>query len=237
MSGRVQSPWVWQRHAGYRSRWIGARQALVVADHIAERDPVAAHQPGGEPERGGELARVAEDLPVARADVLDPDRRPVETDRVAAPDGQAHQLVDGAVPVDDEVRARAGPLVQLGVGRVGCERVPGGREALVRGVVLDDHARVLQLPRRLAVVPRVVRGGLAQARGAERHGLPDDRRLLQRQRRQDEQRDHRTGVTAPGFPGRAPPRRSARARRERGRTRWLPPGSAPRAPARRRGSA
>src|SRR2546427_723737 len=50
---------------------VRARQALVVADHVAERDAVLLHQPHGQPLRRCELARVAEDLRVARADVFD----------------------------------------------------------------------------------------------------------------------------------------------------------------------
>jgi hypothetical protein len=37
---------------------------------------------------------------------------------VAAHDVEWNQLVDGAVAVDDEVRANAGQLAQLGVGNV-----------------------------------------------------------------------------------------------------------------------
>ena len=86
------------------------------------------------------------------ADLLDPDRRPVQADGVTAADAERDELVDRAVAVDHEVRAVAGKLVQLRVGRVRGERVPGAGEALVVGEVLDDHVRGGELPGRLAVV-------------------------------------------------------------------------------------
>ncbi len=94
---------------------VRARQALVVADDVAELDPELLRQPERQLERGGELARVVQDVRVAVADVLDPDRRPVEADGVPAARGQVDELVDRPVRVDDEVRARPGQLVQLGV--------------------------------------------------------------------------------------------------------------------------
>src|SRR5215208_1542569 len=82
---------------------VRALEALGVADHVAEIDAVAPHQPTRQLDRRAELAAVAEDLGVAEADVLDPDRRPVEADGVAAADAEPHELVDRAVAVDDEV--------------------------------------------------------------------------------------------------------------------------------------
>ena len=76
-------------------------------------DAVPAHQPERQRERGSELRRVVEDLSVARADVLDPERRPVEPHRVAAHRVQTDELVDRPVPVDDEVRADARELAEL----------------------------------------------------------------------------------------------------------------------------
>ena len=91
-------------------------EALVVADHVPERDPVPAHQPYCQRERRLQLPRVVEDRGVARPDVLDPDRRPVQPHRVPAADAERHELVDRPVRVDDEVRARAGQLVSSGSG-------------------------------------------------------------------------------------------------------------------------
>ena len=87
-----------------------ARQALVVADHVGQRDAVPRHQPGGQRERDAHLRRVAEHLGVGESDVLDPDRDLVQPDRVPAHDVERHELVDRPVAVDDEVRARAGQL-------------------------------------------------------------------------------------------------------------------------------
>ena len=52
------------------------------------------------------------------------------------------ELVDRAVAVDDEMRARAGQLVQLRVRNVGAERVVRRRERRRRGDVLDDRTRL-----------------------------------------------------------------------------------------------
>src|SRR4051812_49667523 len=54
---------------------------------------------------------------VAEPDVLDPDRRVVEADGVAADRPQLDGLIDRPVGVDDEMRARSRQLVQLGVGQ------------------------------------------------------------------------------------------------------------------------
>ena len=67
-------------------------------------------------------ALVAEDHRVARADVLDPDRRVVHADRVPASRPERHELVDGAVAIDHEMRTRSGELTV--VSRVRRERVP-----------------------------------------------------------------------------------------------------------------
>src|SRR5438552_2975811 len=121
---------------------VRAREALVVADHVADLDVEAAREPGRELERGADLDLVVEDLPVARADVLDPDRDVVEPHRVPAHDVELDELVDRPVAVDDEVRAVSGESAELAVRRVRGEAVPGGREAVATGVVLDDHLRM-----------------------------------------------------------------------------------------------
>ena len=68
-----------------------------MADHVRATPIVAAAQPAREPQRRGHLARVAEDLGVAEADVLDPDRGVVQPDGVAAHDRAPDELVDRAV--------------------------------------------------------------------------------------------------------------------------------------------
>src|SRR5215212_9905625 len=85
---------------------IAAAQALAVPDHVVARDRVATREPERQRKRGSELPGVAEDLTVARADVLDADRGPVQPDRVAADERQSHELVDRSVAIDDEVHAR-----------------------------------------------------------------------------------------------------------------------------------
>ena len=106
----------------------------------------------------------------------------VEPDRVAADPLQPHELVDRAVAVDDEVRADAGPLAELDVGRVGGERVVGRAVGAGGGEVLDDRLRGEQ-PRAVeAVVAARVGAGLADAVGAERDRRPDDPRLRDRGR-------------------------------------------------------
>ena len=89
---------------------IRARQALCMPDHVRERDAVAVHQPERQLQRGAHLPWVVEDRRVARADVLDADRGPVEADGVAADRRQRDELVDRAVAVDHEVRARSRQL-------------------------------------------------------------------------------------------------------------------------------
>src|SRR5438105_14871875 len=70
---------------------VRAREALVVADHVADPDVKAADEPSGQLERRAELGAVVEDLAVRGADVLDPDRDVVEAYSVAAPDAHAHE--------------------------------------------------------------------------------------------------------------------------------------------------
>ena len=120
------------------------------------------HEPQRQLDRGRELARVAEDLGVARADVLDADRRPVEADGVAAADAEPDELVDRAVAVDDEVGAHAGHLVQLRIGRVRREGRPRRGERVACRVVLDDDAGMGQAPGAVAVVPGRVGGRLGE---------------------------------------------------------------------------
>ena len=158
---------------------IGAGEALRVADDVAEVDSVPRHQPAGELDRGGELSRVADHCGVARADVLDADREPIETNGVATADVKARELVDRPVPVDDEVRAGSGQLAQLPVGRIRREGIPGGTERLVGGVVLHDRARP-ETPARGAVVATGIGGHLVEAARRHWHRLPANRRLRRR---------------------------------------------------------
>ena len=107
MSACVQSPCVWQRQGAYSSWWYGEVRLSLWPITSPSEMLVPAHQPDGQRERRLQLPRVVEDRGVARADVLDPDRRPVQPDRVPAADAERHELVDRAVRVDHEVRARA----------------------------------------------------------------------------------------------------------------------------------
>ena len=110
-------------HRGDALVVVRAGEALRMPDHVARADPEAVLQVARERERGGELRRAAHDVAVGDADVLDPDRGVVEPDGVPAAPAQRDELVDHAVAIDDEVRADAGPLAVLHVGRVGRERV------------------------------------------------------------------------------------------------------------------
>src|SRR4051794_5885324 len=92
---------------------IRARERLVVADDVAPRDPEARHQPARQPQRCPQLLAVPHHHRVARADVLDADRRPVQPDGVAADVAQRNDPADVAAAVDDVVRADAGQLVEL----------------------------------------------------------------------------------------------------------------------------
>ena len=96
-----------------------ARQALVVADHVRERDPVAPMSQSVSASDERICAASPSTCASDSADVLDPDRRPVEPDGVPARCVELDELVDRAVAIDDEVRARPRQLVQLGVRDVG----------------------------------------------------------------------------------------------------------------------
>src|SRR4029077_7062988 len=87
---------------------VRAGEALVVPDHVADLDVVAADEPRRELERRAHLLLVVEDLGVGRADVLDADGDVVEPDGVPAHHVRAHELVDRAAVTDYEMRARAG---------------------------------------------------------------------------------------------------------------------------------
>ena len=125
MNRRGQSPWVWVFSRATLLAVVRTAQRLGVADDVVVGDAVLRLQPAREPQRGAQHLDVAEHPGLAEADVLDPDRRPVQPDRVAADPLQRDELVDGAVRVDDEVRAGARQLVQLDVGDVGREGVEG----------------------------------------------------------------------------------------------------------------
>ena len=176
MSACCQSPCVWQRQAGVPLAVVRARQALGVADHVRQRDAVAVHQPERQPQRRLHLPRVVEDRRVARADVLDADRRPVEADRVPADRRERHELVDRAVRSITKCAHVPGQLVQLGIGRVGGERVPGGRERGRSPCSARRSPAGAEPPGAEAVVALRVRRGLRAARGSERDRLRDDRR-------------------------------------------------------------
>src|SRR5437588_12075246 len=79
---------------------LGARQALVVADHIPDLDLEAASQPPHQPQVRGHLLAIAHHLSVAVADVLDSDRGPVQPNRVAAHHAEPDELMDHAVYID-----------------------------------------------------------------------------------------------------------------------------------------
>ena len=54
------------------------------------------------------MFRIAQNLRVARSNMLDADRGPVQTDGVTADERESHKLIDRAVPVDDELGAGPG---------------------------------------------------------------------------------------------------------------------------------
>ena len=110
---------------------------------------------------------------------------------MAAHDAQRDELVDGAVLVDDEVRARGRQLVQLGVGDVAGEGVVGRLEGVGHRVVLDDDLRVIQAEVVDAVVAPGVGAHLLAARGPEGDRALDDRRASGRRPRRDRPRRDR----------------------------------------------
>jgi len=120
---------------------VRARQRLAVTDDAGGSDLETAAQPSRQAQRGIQLALVFEDLTIGAPDVLDPDRRVVQADGMAAHDAHGHELEDPAILAHDVVRADARQLVQLDVGNVGREGVEGRLHAVVDGVVLDDHPR------------------------------------------------------------------------------------------------
>src|SRR3954453_11105595 len=67
---------------------VGGAEALGVPDHVVDADVELAPQPLRQSQRGAQLAPVVERVAVAVADVLDPDRGPVEADGVAAAGAQ-----------------------------------------------------------------------------------------------------------------------------------------------------
>ena len=134
----TQSPCVWRAQPRHALAVVGRGQRLVVADDVAHRDPEAAAQPAREAQRRPQLARVAQHVGVAEADVLDADRRVVQADGVAAHERQRDHLHDRPVGADDEVRADAGQLVELDVGDVGREGVEDGAGRAGDRDVLDD---------------------------------------------------------------------------------------------------
>jgi hypothetical protein len=162
---------------------VRAAQTFVVPDHLVARDSVATREPECQRERGGQLPRVAQDLLVARTDMLDADRGPVQSDRVSADEGQPHELVDRPVTVNDEVGAGPGLLAELRVRRVGSEGRPGCRERPVAGVVLHDHVRPDEGRPLKAVMALLVTDRLSDPIGSERQGLPENPRTLRRARR------------------------------------------------------
>jgi hypothetical protein len=148
-----------------------------VPDDVARRDAEAALKPARQPQRRGALGAAAHHVGIRDADVLDPDRAVVQPDRVPAAPAERDELVDRAVAIDQKVRADAGPLAELDVGRVRGERLESRFEAARAGVVLDDHLRLDELRLRLAVVAQRVAPHLALAVRAERDRIPLDRRL------------------------------------------------------------
>ena len=117
-----------------------------------------------------------EHVALAEADVLDPDRRPVQPDGVAAHQPERHELVDRPVAIDDEVRADARQLAELAVGHVGSEGVERRAERRALGHVLDDHARAHEPVAVQAVVAAGVGGHLRAPACRVGDRRPGDRR-------------------------------------------------------------
>ena len=164
---------------------VAARQALRVPDHVRERDVEAARVSHSVSRRDAEswrgLPRICASLVPTCSMPIAVQLRPTVWRQIVV---ERHELVDRPVAIDDEVRTRPGALAELGVRRVGGERRPHRREAVRRGVVLDDHVRRGQPPGCDAVVALRVRRRLGAALRAEGDRLRDDRRL----RRRDETR-------------------------------------------------
>ena len=91
--------------AWYQLAMEGRAEALAVPDHVADPDVETAAQVLGEAQRCVHLAPVVENVAVAESGVLDPDRRPVEADGVAAAGPQVDQPEDVPRGGDHEVGA------------------------------------------------------------------------------------------------------------------------------------
>ena len=192
-----------------------------VPDDVAQADPVAGLKVAHQAQRGAHLRLAGEDLGVGPArpgssflDHLDRQSAVVQADGVSHAHVQGHELVDGAVLVDDEVRRHAGQLAEVrGVRREHRPRAPVGR---ARGVVEDDDAGAQQ-PGPRAVVALGVGGHLATADAAvgdvvAHDGRPGDRRGWRRRRARRSRRRR----------GRRRRRRPSRDRRRRARRRAGP---------------
>ena len=121
---------------------VRAGEALGVADHVLERDA-----------RSGRSQRVSRSEAASWRRCRGSRRRCSRRARSRSPSSSARPCAGRSSRAGRAGRSCrrcrstkcaqvAGQLVQLGVGRVGRERVPGRREALVDRVVLDDHPRV-----------------------------------------------------------------------------------------------
>jgi hypothetical protein len=88
-------------------------EALAVPDHVPGLDPELRHEPERELQGRVHLPGVAEHLGIGTPDVLDSEGELVHPDRVATSDPERHELVDPAVRVHDEMRARARVLPEV----------------------------------------------------------------------------------------------------------------------------
>ena len=162
--------------AATRSRWYGEDSDSLWPITFADLDPVAAAQP---PVSRSE-ARSWRGLPSTSAS-----RKPTCSMPIAvqfSPTVCRHMIDSGTnctiVPSrpDDEVRAHAGQLVELGVGPSGANVLHVAGDRARDRDVLDDDLRVAQAERVEPVVAPRVRGALALAYRPERDRALDDRR-------------------------------------------------------------
>ena len=142
------SPWVWLRRRGDALAVVRARRGSRCGRSRCSarcRSGSAASAVSRSEARSSR--RLPSTSPSVKPDVLDPDRRVVEADRVAAHEPQRDELVDRAVAVDDEVRAESGSSCSSGSGASGAKVFRVGGRARRDGDVLDDHLRVAQAVR------------------------------------------------------------------------------------------
>jgi hypothetical protein len=159
----------------YELTVVRAGKALVVADDVCNRYVKPAPQVVRQCECRPKLFRVVEHLGVAVGNVLDPNRRVVEPDDLAAHDVERNDLIDRTRLRDDEMRTHLWQFVILDIGDIvskdGVCRLEAGRFR----VMPDDQVRIDELLGVNAVMKQRIGAHLCLAFSAERYEATDNR--------------------------------------------------------------